>query len=87
MYGRNDAKPRRDGTRLDTWRYVCIAVRPGYGQVEGFGPPCKKYNGGSEKRLIDMLEELATAPVTVTVASYVPCRPAGPATGRAERAA
>ena len=78
MYGRADEKPRKDGSRPDTWRYYCIATRPGYGQVEGFGPPCKRSNAVSEKKIIDELALLAADPAQPRlVVTYAP--PAGAA--------
>lgn len=62
MYGRADEKPRKDGSRPDTWRYYCIATRPGYGPIEGFGPPCTRSNAVSEKKIIDELAKLAADP-------------------------
>ena len=71
MYGRNDAKPRKDGTRLPTWRYVCAGARPGAVQVDGFAAPCGRYNGVSERQLIKALSELALADSGAVSAHYV----------------
>ncbi len=62
MYGRADEKRRKDGSRPDTWRYYCIATRPGYGPVAGYGPPCRRSNAVSEKKIIDELAKLAADP-------------------------
>ncbi len=73
MYGRADEKPRKDGSRPDTWRYYCIGTRPGYVQVEGFGPPCKRSNAVSEKKIIDDLAKLAADPAQPpVVVTYAP---------------
>lgn len=39
MYGRSDAKPRKDGTKPDVWRYYCIAIVVIDGLVHRLGRP------------------------------------------------
>ncbi len=73
MYGRADAKPLKDGSKPDIWRYYCVATRPGYGPVEGFGPPCRKSNAVAEHRIIEALSKVATDPEQATISvRYTP---------------
>ncbi len=73
MYGRADAKPLKDGSKPDIWRYYCVATRPGYGPIEGFGPPCRRSNAVAEHRLIEALSRVATDPTQAAVSvRYTP---------------